>query len=49
MENVIVWVINAVVCDFTVRSYLKDTDCFNTDRVELCEDYRYSERVCSKG
>lgn len=48
MGTVIAWVINPVVCDFTVRSYLKGIDWLNADRVELCEDYRYWECVCSK-
>lgn len=49
METVIVWAINPVVYDFTIRSYLKGVDWFNADRAELYEDYRHLERVCRKG
>lgn len=45
METVIVWVINPVVYDFTIRSYLKGIDWFNADRADLCEDCWHLKRV----
>lgn len=47
MGTVIAWVIKPVVCDFTVRSYLKGIEWLNADRAELCEDYRCGECVCA--
>lgn len=35
MGTVIVWDINPVECDFTIRSYLKGMDWFSSDRVRI--------------